>query len=89
MLKKMQTLWFYLTRGIHTFFSFWSRYSLVPRPAVMYFELTYRCTCKCKFCERWKVGPGLAREELTTEEIKRTLKEAYNLGVRYLGFTGG
>jgi MoaA/NifB/PqqE/SkfB family radical SAM enzyme len=55
----------------------------------MYFELTYRCTCKCKFCERWKVGPKRARQELTTKEIKKILKEAYSLGVRYLGFTGG
>lgn len=55
----------------------------------MYLELTYRCTCRCKFCERWKIGPKLAANELTTGEVKKVLTDAYRLGVRYVGFTGG
>lgn len=89
MFKKAETLKFYFGRGVHTFLSYWSGYRITPKPAVMYFELTYRCTCKCKFCERWKVGPKLAKNELTTEEIKRMLADAHKLGIRYLGLTGG
>ena len=89
MFKKIESFRFYLGRGAHTFLSYWSGYRITPKPTVMYFELTYRCTCKCKFCERWKVGPKLAQDELTTEEIKRILADAYKLGVRYLGLTGG
>lgn len=89
MLKKLKTLFFYPVRGIETFISYWSHYSLTPKPSVMYLELTYRCNCRCQFCERWKIGPKLASKELTTEEVKKLLTEAYRLGVRYLGLTGG
>lgn len=89
MLKKFKTLFFYPVRGIETSVSYWSRYSLTPKPSVMYLELTYRCTCRCQFCERWKIGPKLAPKELTTKEIKKLLTDAYQLGVRYLGLTGG
>lgn len=72
-----------------TFISYWSRYKIVPKPSVMYLEVTYRCTCKCSFCDRWKIGPEMASKELTTEEIKKLLKDAYGIGVRYVGLTGG
>lgn len=62
---------------------------MVPKPSVMYLELTYRCTCRCSFCDRWKIGPEMASHELTAEEIKKLLKDAYEIGVRYVGFTGG
>jgi len=89
MTKSLEDLSFYLGRGIHTFASYWSNYQITPKPSVAYFELTYRCTCKCGFCERWKVGPKLAKNELTTEEVKKTLSEAHKIGVRNIGFTGG
>ncbi len=89
MTSSLKDLSFYLGRGIHTFACYWSNYQITPKPSVMYFELTYRCTCKCGFCERWKVGPKLAKNELTTEEIKKTLSEARKVGVRNVGFTGG
>lgn len=87
--KTLETAQFYLTRGLHTLASYWSGYAITPRPSVLYLELTYRCTCKCAFCERWKVGPAKASEEMTTEQIKALIADAKKVGVRYLGLTGG
>lgn len=89
MKKTLKNAKFYASRGLQTAVSYWSGYAIAPRPSVMYLELTYRCTCKCAFCERWKVGPQMASQELTTEEIKKLLKDAYEIGVRYVGLTGG
>jgi len=89
LLDKLRTLKFNLVRGPETFVSYWSGYAIAPKPSVMYLELTYRCNLRCGFCERWKVGPSLASQELTTAEVKRILTEAYRIGVRYLGLTGG
>lgn len=86
---KLKDLSFFYERGIHAFAAYWSNYRIKPKPSVMYFELTYRCTCRCLFCERWKIGPSLAKNELTTDEIKQILNDAYKIGVRYVGFTGG
>ncbi len=85
----LKTSAFYLTRGIHTFVSYWSKYSLTPKPSVMYLEVTYRCTLKCSFCDRWIVGPKMIDQELKLEEMKNLLKDAAGIGVRYLGLTGG
>ena len=89
LLDKLRTLKFNLVRGPETFVSYWSGYAIAPKPSVMYLELTYRCNLRCGFCERWKVGPSLASQELTTDEVKRTISQAYQIGVRYLGLTGG
>jgi MoaA/NifB/PqqE/SkfB family radical SAM enzyme len=89
MINKYRDFFFYLNRGVHTFVSYLSKYKITPKPSVMYLELTYRCTCKCGFCNRWQIGPKLAHHELTTKEVKRVLSEAYKIGVRYVGFTGG
>lgn len=89
MLNRFKTLFFYIVRGIETFISYWSNYSFTPKPSIMYMELTYRCNCRCKFCERWKIGPQAHQKELTTEEVKKILIQAYKIGVRYVGFTGG
>ena len=88
-LDKLRTIGFNLVRGPLTFVSYWSGYAITPKPSVMYLELTYRCNLRCGFCERWKVGPSLASQELTTAQVKRILTEAYRIGVRYLGLTGG
>lgn len=89
MKNKLKLAYFNATRGLHTFAAYWSGYRVVPKPSVMYVELTYRCTCKCSFCDRWKIGPEMASRELTTEEMKKLFKDAYGIGVRYVGFTGG
>lgn len=79
----------YVLRGAETFVSFHSNYRILPRPSAMYVELTYRCNCRCKFCERWTVSPDEVKEELNQEEVKRLLAAARGLGVRFVGFTGG
>lgn len=89
MIEKIKTIYFKIFRGLHTFVSYWSKYEIPPKPSVMYVELTYRCTCKCGFCERWKIGPKMSKNELTTNEWKTILTDAYRIGVRYVGFTGG
>jgi len=59
------------------------------RPLWLSLELTYRCPLKCVWCNNpldfEKYGP----KELSTEEWKRVLREARELGSLQLGFTGG
>lgn len=89
MIKNIKIKLFYTARGLHTFVSYWSGYKIAPKPSVLYFETTYRCTCKCGFCERWKVGPGRQKDELSTGQVKKMLLDAKSLGVRFIGLTGG
>jgi len=57
------------------------------RPLWLSLELTYRCPLKCVWCNNpldfEKYGP----KELSTEEWKRVLREARELGSLQLGFT--
>lgn len=60
----------------------------VPRPYTLIAELTYRCPLKCPYCS----NPTNLKEhdgELTTDEWKRVLGEAEELGVMQVHFTGG
>lgn len=57
-------------------------------PDVVTWELTYRCNLKCAHCYT-DSGPGLGREELTTEQIKSTLLELSAIGVFKVVFGGG
>jgi len=60
---------------------------LVPRPYGLLAELTYRCPLHCPYCSnpvRWKNNV-----ELDSEEWTRTIKEAAELGVLHVGFSGG
>lgn len=46
---------------------------------------TYRCNFQCKFC-----GRRLKKsEEMTTDEIKKCMKEFKKLGTKFWGFNGG
>jgi pyrroloquinoline quinone biosynthesis protein E len=59
----------------------------VPRPYALLAELTYRCPLHCPYCS----NPAHARsgEELTTNEWRRVFREATELGVLQVGFSGG
>ncbi|MBS3159983.1 radical SAM protein [Candidatus Woesearchaeota archaeon] len=57
-----------------------------PIPFILLFEPSQMCNCKCTFCYHWKEDH---KNELTTDEINRVLKEAYKLGCGYLLFNGG
>src|SRR5438309_1477117 len=58
-----------------------------PRPYALLAELTYRCPLHCPYCS----NPTRARNdgELTTDEWRRVFREATELGVLQLGFSGG
>jgi len=58
-----------------------------PRPYALLAELTYRCPLHCPYCS----NPTRARNDgdLTTDEWRRVLREATELGVLQVGFSGG
>jgi PqqA peptide cyclase len=58
-----------------------------PRPYALLAELSYRCPLHCPYCS----NPRHARNdgELTTDEWHRVLREATELGVLQVGFSGG
>lgn len=58
-----------------------------PRPYALLAELSYRCPLHCPYCS----NPTRARNdgELTTDEWRRVLCEAAELGVLQVGFSGG
>lgn len=60
----------------------------VPRPFSLLAELTHRCPLHCPYCSNplQLVAPA---GELTTEEWKRVLAEAAEMGVLHVGFSGG
>jgi len=61
-------------------------------PRVLNIISTYLCDSRCKTCNIWKIYREDKRklnQELKTEELKRIIKEADNLGVRYVSITGG
>jgi pyrroloquinoline quinone biosynthesis protein E len=58
------------------------------RPLWLLLELTYRCPLKCVWCNN-PLDFDRYRDELTTEEWKRVLREGRDLGSLQLGFSGG
>src|SRR5579884_960590 len=58
------------------------------RPFGLLAELTYRCPLHCPYCSN-PVDLPPAGKELTTEEWKRVLGEASELGVLHALFSGG
>src|SRR5262245_27637149 len=72
----------------------------VPRPYALLAEITYRCPLHCPYCSnpvaaslceppRRPPGDVYSNGELTTEEWKRVIREAADLGVLQIGFSGG
>jgi len=60
----------------------------VGPPLWLLAELTYRCPLHCVYCSN-PVDYTQYKEELTTEEWLRVLREARGLGATQLGFSGG
>ena len=58
------------------------------KPLWLCCELTYRCPLACPWCSN-PLDFDLYRNELSTEEWKRVLREGRELGALQLGFTGG
>lgn len=58
------------------------------RPMALLAELTYLCPLKCPYCSN-PLELARYREELSTEEWLRVLREAAELGVIHIHFSGG
>jgi pyrroloquinoline quinone biosynthesis protein E len=58
------------------------------KPLWLALELTYRCPLTCPWCNN-PLDFECYRDELTTDEWKRVLREGRELGALQLGFTGG
>jgi pyrroloquinoline quinone biosynthesis protein E len=59
-----------------------------PRPLALIAELTYRCPLKCPYCSN-PLELSRFRNELDTATWQRVLKEAAELGVIQVHFSGG
>lgn len=59
------------------------------KPLWLSLELTYRCPLKCSWCNNPLNFNDYTSQELSTEEWKRVLDQARQLGALQLGFTGG
>src|SRR5580692_11211534 len=58
------------------------------RPYLLLAEMTYRCPLHCPYCSNPTRYPS-RQTELTTEEWKRVIDEASELGVLHVLFSGG
>ena len=58
------------------------------RPLWLLLELTYRCPLKCAWCSN-PLDFDRYRDELTTDEWVRVMREGRELGALQLGFSGG
>lgn len=58
------------------------------RPTILYHQPTYRCDCKCAFCNTWKGDAG-GRKELTNDELKGILKKLSEAGYTTYSAYGG
>ena len=57
-------------------------------PKELNFQMTNRCTLKCRMCNIWKL-PKKGRE-ISVKEMKRILREVKNCGnIKYVSFVGG
>lgn len=62
--------------------------SIVPRPYTLVAELTYRCPLRCVYCSN-PIEFALLRDELSTDDWRRTFSEAAELGVIQVHLSGG
>lgn len=53
------------------------------------FYITFRCNSLCGYCNVWQDDKFKGYEELTLERARQILDELYEIGVRYVDFTGG
>jgi pyrroloquinoline quinone biosynthesis protein E len=59
-----------------------------PRPYSLLAEVTHRCPLHCPYCSN-PVHLASGAQELTTEDWTRVIKEAAEMGVFHVGFSGG
>lgn len=61
---------------------------VTPRPFSLLAEITHRCPLHCPYCSN-PLQLASQAAELTTDDWKRVLREASELGVLHVGFSGG
>lgn len=55
----------------------------------MRYYITYHCNSHCHYCNVWQEERFRNVKELELEEAKELVKQCYQVGVRYIDFTGG
>lgn len=55
-------------------------------PILLQYYITYRCNCHCQFCDIWRLD---SKKDADISTLKENLRQAKNLGVRFVDFTGG
>ena len=65
----------------------WIKVRLLGRqvPLLMSWNLTFRCNLRCSYCD----SPNLNVPELDTAQILGAIDDFYQLGTRYITFSGG
>lgn len=53
------------------------------------YYVTYRCNSRCSYCNVWQNKSFYSVCELSLEDARKLLRQCYDLGVRYIDFTGG
>ncbi len=55
----------------------------------MRYYITYRCNSRCHYCNVWQDERFRGIKELTLREAEELIRQCYQVGVRYIDFTGG
>lgn len=58
----------------------------VAGPYMAEFDITYRCNCRCRMCQRWN---DARPESLTVADYRRLAREFETLGVHQISVAGG
>ncbi|MET3939126.1 radical SAM protein with 4Fe4S-binding SPASM domain [Paenibacillus sp. PvP094] len=61
----------------------------VTKPKTVYFVSTYKCNLSCIYCYADSGPTRSMKEDLTTEEAKKVIREIKDLGTEIITFTGG
>lgn len=59
---------------------------LVYGPYMAELDITYRCNCRCRMCQRWR---DPRRQELTLAEYQRLAESLHTLGSHQVSISGG
>lgn len=55
----------------------------------MRYYITYRCNSRCHYCNVWQEERFRNVKELELEDAEELISQCYQMGVRYIDFTGG
>jgi len=58
-------------------------------PLLLHYFITYRCNCRCSFCDIWQTAQSEQSEFADINNVKKNLIAAKKLGVKFVDFTGG